>query len=128
MIDFGQNRVELPYNIRLQNSWEKDFKRTAYLGGHVAGDHNKAVLRNLNSDTVLVRGDDNDIAMQMRALARYAGLCHVRTPEGSSFTADVQVSETESYNTQKIDYSLTIQKVDTVGFDGMTFAEWRSTL
>ena len=128
VIDFDQNRVELPYNIQLANSWEKDFKRTAYLGGHVTGDHNKAVTRNLTGNTVLVRGDDADVAMQMRALGRFAGLCHVRTPEGSSFTADVQVSETQAFDTLKIDYNLTIQKVDTVGFDGMTYQEWRTTL
>jgi len=60
----------------------------------------------------------------MRALARHAGLCHVRTPEGSSFTASVQVSEDRGYDSATIDYNLTIQVVDTVGFDGMTYAEW----
>ena len=128
VIDFNQQRIELPYNIELQNAWQKDFQRTAYLGGHVTGDHNKAVLRDLNASTVLVRGDDAAVAMQMRALARYAGLCHIRTPEGSSFTADIQVSEVQAYETARIDYSMTIQKVDTVGFDGMTYAEWRASL
>ena len=128
VIDFDQNRIELPYNITLNNSWTKDFERTVYLGGHVTGDHNKAVTRDLGATSVLVRGDDEAVAMQMRALARYAGLCHVRTPEGSSFTADIQVAETQAFNTQRIDYSITIQKVDTVGFDGMTWEEWRASL
>lgn len=128
VIDFDTQQIELPYNITLNNSWEKDFQRTKYLGGHVTGDHNKAVTRDLGATTVLVRGDDEAIAMQMRALARYAGLCHVRTPEGSSFTADIQVAETQAFDTQKINYSITIQKVDTVGFDGMTWEEWRASL
>ena len=63
----------------------------------------------------------------MSALARYPGLCHVRTPEGSSFMADVQVDESMSYNSATIEYSLNIQKVDTVGLDGMTYTEWSET-
>ena len=125
VIDYSGDRIELPYNITLDNSWAKDFQRTTYLGGHVTGDHNKAVLRDLSAASVIVRGDDSDIEYQMRALARYAGLCHVRTPEGSSFVADVQVAkENQAYDTATVNYTLNIQKVDTVGFDGMTYAEW----
>ncbi len=124
VIDFGGNRAELPYNITLGNSWAKDFKRTAYLGGHVAGDHNRAVTRDLSASTVIVREDNDGVAAIMRDLARYAGICHIRTPEGSSFAADIQVSEDVSYDSGLISYSLSIQKVDTVGFDGMTYAEW----
>ena len=124
VIDFGGDRVELPYNITLGNTWKKDFERTAYLGGHVAGDHNRTVLRDTSLGTVLIRKVDETIARKMRSLARYAGICHVRTPEGSSFAADVQVGEDRAFDSALIEYSLTVQKVDTVGFDGMTYAEW----
>ena len=124
VIDFGGERVELPYNISLDNSWSKDFERTSYLGGSVVGDYNRAVLRDLSASTVMVRGLDAEDAAKMRSLSSYAGVCHVRTPDGSSFAADVQVSETQSFDTPIIGYSLKIQKVDTAGFDGMTYAEW----
>lgn len=124
VIDFGGNRVELPYNITLDNAWEKDFKRTAYLGGSVIGDHNKAVMRDLSAGTVIVADVDSDLARQMRELARYVGTCHVRTPEGSSFAADVQLSEGRAYNTGLINYSLKIQKVDSTEFDCITYDEW----
>lgn len=128
VIDFEGDRAELPYNITMDNTWEKDFQRTVYLGGHVVGDHNKAVTRDMNASSVLVRGDTDGVAELMRALAQFAGICHVRTPEGSSFAADVQVSEAMSFDTKKIDYRLTIKAVDTVGFDGMTYSDWRETL
>lgn len=124
IIDFNGDHVELPYNLALGNTWTKDFKRTSYLGGHVTGDHNRAVLRDASYATVLAKDIDENIAIKMRALARYAGICHVRTPEGSSFAADVQINENRSYNSGTIDYGLTIQKIDTVGYDGMTYAEW----
>ena len=125
VIDFDADRIELEYNIGLGNSWAKDFQRTTYLGGKVVGDHNRTVTRDLSASSLLVRGDDPELAYRMRELARFAGLCHVRTPEGSSFVADVQVSEAQSYDTATIDYDLSIQKVDPVGFDGMTYAEWQ---
>lgn len=124
VIDFGGERVELPYNISLDNSWTKDFERTQYLGGSVVGDYNAAVLRDLSASTVMVRGLDAETAAKMRSLSSYADVCHVRTPDGSSFAADVQVSETQSFDTPVISYSLKIQKIDTAGFDGMTYAEW----
>jgi len=127
VIDFDGERVELPYNITLDNSWSKDFQRTAYLGGHVAGDHNKAVMRDLTAGTVTTRKTNTDVIETIRRLARYPGLCHVRTPEGSSFTADVQVSESLSFDSALASYNLTIQKVDMVGHDGMTEDEWRET-
>lgn len=124
VIDYEGERAELPYNISLDNSWEKDFKRTVYLGGHIAGDHNRAVTRDLSASTVVVRGDDADVVAQVRALARYAGTCHVRTPDGSSFAADVQISEGQSFDSAVVEYDLTIQKVDTVDLDGMTYEKW----
>lgn len=124
VIDFGGEQVELPYNITLANSWQKDFKRTSYLGGHVTGDFNRAVTRDLSASTVLARNLDEETAVIMRGLASYAGICHVRTPEGSSFTADVQVSEDRAFDSGVISYDLKIQKIDTEGFDGMTYAEW----
>lgn len=124
VIDFDGDRIEMEYNISLDNSWDKDFKRTVYLGGHVAGDHNKAVTRDLTASSILFRANNDDVDQQMRHLADYPGLCHIRTPEGSSFTADIQVTEAQAFDSAQIEYSLKIQKVDSVGFDGMTYAEW----
>lgn len=124
VIDFGESRVDLPYNISLSNTWAKDFKRTVYLGGHTTGDHNKTVTRDLSASSVLARKYDADDIRLMRELSRFSDLCHVRTPDGSSFTADVQVSEVMAYNTAAADYSLTIQRVDPKGYEGMTYAEW----
>lgn len=126
VIDFDGQRMELPYNIELSNSWGKDFKRTTYLGGSVRGDWNPAVTRDLSVKTSLVVDTDNtDEIIRMRELANFAGICHVRTPDGSSFAADVQVSEDRGYDTgPKVSFSLSISAVDPEEFEGMTLAEW----
>ena len=126
IIDVDGEQIELPYNLELSNKWNKDFKRTSYLGGSVQGDWNPAVTRDLSADTVLVRNLDLDRQLAMRDLAGYAGVAHVRTPDGSSLTCDIQISESQSYDTKKVTYSMTIQAVDPQEPSGLTLAEWEA--
>lgn len=128
VIDFGGSRVTLEYNIEFSSSWEKDFKETKYLGGAVQGDWNQAVSRKGSVSSVSVTSADKATINGIRRLAVYPGICHVRTPDGSSFAADVQVKEDRSYNTggQIASFSLDITRVDSEGFDGMTLDEWNA--
>lgn len=124
VIDVDGQQIELPYNLTLSNRWTKDFKRTSYLGGSVQGDWNPAVTRDLTANTVLVRGDDLDRQIAMRGLAGFAGIAHVRTPDGSSLAADISIQENQSYNDKLVSYTLTIQAIDPEEPDGMTLEEW----
>lgn len=124
VIDVDGEQIVLPYNLELSNKWNKDFKRTSYLGGSVQGDWNPAVTRDISANTVLVRGDDLDRQLSMRDLAGYAGIAHVRTPDGSSLTVNVQIDERQSYDSRKISYTLTMQAIDPEALDGMTLTEW----
>lgn len=127
LIDVNGEQIELPYNIELQNSWAKDFKRTAYLGGSVQGDWNPAITRDMSAGTTILRGRDIDTQIAMRGLAGYAGAAHIRTPDGSSVTCDIQVRETWSYQTRRVSYSLTIKVIDPQQPDGMTYERWAET-
>lgn len=131
LFDFGNNRVELLYNIDLSNSWSKDFKETKYLGGHIQGDWNPGVSRTGSVSSVSIIGfddegyNDSGTIEAMRRLATYSGICHVRTRDGSSFAADIQVSENLPHDQwDLISYTLNITRVDPEGLEGMTLAEW----
>lgn len=125
VIDFdGDQQVRLPYNIDLGSKWKKDFERTVYLNGSVQGDWNKGITRDVTVNTVVLKADDERIRI-MRQLADYAGICHVRTPEGSSYAADIQISESGSYGSELVSYDLTVSKVQPQGYDGMTLADWQ---
>lgn len=126
MIDFPGGRAELDYNLTLSNTWKKDFTETKYLGGAVQGDWNSAVSRTAKVDGIVVIGDTPEKIQIFRQLAVYPGICHVRTPEGSSFAADVQVSESVGYEdgAQTASFSLSITRVDAEELDGLTFEEW----
>lgn len=126
VIDVNGDQIELPYNIELSNTWHKDFQRTSYLGGSVQGDWNPAVTRDLSARTVVLRGRDLDKILQMRDLAGYAGLAHVRTPDGSSMACDIQIRENMDYKSKRVSYSLTIQAVDPEAPEGMTLEEWNA--
>ena len=130
IINFGEYELRFLYNVQLSSSWNKDFKETKYLGGHVQGDWNPAVSRTGTVSTVVLRDEDlvdNEISSVelFRRLADYAGVCHVRTIDGSSYSADVQVSETMSYNPyETVSYSLNITRVDDEDLTGMTYTDW----
>ena len=126
IIDFGGDSIELEYNISLSNSWKKDFEETTYLGGSVQGDWNPGVSRTLNMNGVMIISEDPEQIRAMRRLAVHAGICHVRTPDGSSFAADVQVNENLSYDKggNVASFTLNITRVDPESLDGMTYEEW----
>lgn len=125
IIEFGTGRVQLRYNIDVNNAWSKDFIETQYLGGGVQGDWNPAVSRTA-SVNAMVMADDEITISSMRRLATYSGICHVRTKDGSSYAADVQVAEDYANDSahKVAQFTLTITRVDTPEQDGMTYAEW----
>lgn len=126
VINFDNYQIDLLYNLELSHSWEKDFTETKYLGGSVQGDWNPAVSRKSTIGSVSVTLTDDATIEKMRRLAVYPGICHVRTPDGSSFSADIQVSEERSHSTAgKIaSFNLNITRVDAETLDGLTLAEW----
>lgn len=126
LIDFGGDQVALALDMDVSHSWTKDFAETTYLGGSIQGDWNLSVHRStsVNSDTVVT--DDPDLIDSLRRLATYAGVCHVRTVDGSTFAADVQVNESRSYGQagKVAAFGLTITQVSPEGLDGMLLSEW----
>lgn len=128
VIDFGSGRLLINRNLDISNSWNKDFKETQYLGGSVQGDWNPAVSRRASVSTVAVSIIDQETIQMMRRLAVYAGICHVRTSDGSSYAANIDVSDAYSHDTGRkvINYTLTINRVDPEDYDGLTYADWIS--
>ena len=125
VIDFDGQQLECDFNQSISNTFEKDFKETRYLGGAIQGDWNPGVHRSSSVNAVFVSFDSSSVKT-LRALAAYTGICHVRTKDGSSYAADVQVGDEVSYDKagKIVSASLTITRVDPEGYDGMSFADW----
>lgn len=126
VIDFNGEQLVLPYNVSLSNSWNKDFIKTVYLGGTIQGDWNPAVERSSSANTTIPIEVEPEQIETVRRLANYAGVCHIRTPDGSSFNADIQVKDDreEKWVKRISKVSLTITKVDRINPDGMTYDQW----
>jgi hypothetical protein len=117
VIDFDDNRLLLPYNLEISDSWKKDFEETKYLNGHIVGDWNAGVNRTVSITTDLPQ--DSELIPMIHELAIYSGVCHVRTPNGASYAADIQVSEKSGYSSSINAYTLNITRVDPEGFEGI---------
>ena len=128
IFEFEKGRVMLELDVDISNQWRKDFKETQYLGGSVVGDWNKAVSRTASVSGTAIPGRDDDLIESMRRLADNAGICHVRTKDGSSYTADVEVSEKYNYSSgiKTYEYSMSITRVEPEELDGMTYTEWET--
>lgn len=125
-IDFDGDSIDLPYDISLSNTWSKDFTTTKYLGGSQEGDWTPGVGRTGSYKVRIPVEQDRELVYRSRLLADYAGVCHVRTPDGSNFYANVDVQEEREAKLINRVSSLTfnITKVDATQEDGMTYAEW----
>lgn len=115
-IKFEDSLIEFPGNISLNNSWAKDFQVTRYLGGSIQGDWNPGVQRTGTINGVIPVEYEEETVYGIRMLADYAGVCHIRTPEGSNFYGDIQVKDDREEKMvnrlQKV--SLSYTKIDSV--------------
>ena len=125
IINFNGESIPIQFNVGLSSSWKKDFKETKYLGGTVRGDWNPAISRTA-SVTVTIPTDDTESIQKMRRLADWNGICHVRTQDGSSYSADVQVSNNTSYSVAgKVEtFTLNITRIEPEALDGIPYSEW----
>ena len=116
-IDFGSEYVELPYNVDMSDSFEKDFEeRHHYGGGRPEGYWNEGVSRHASLSTDLIRVTDAEVARRVRMLAQHVGPCFVRLPNGCAFEADVQVTDlSEGHASSAIAVALDVTEVSPSG-------------
>lgn len=96
--DWATGFVEYPYNLSIGDSYKKDVEFRAHLDGGMDGYWNQSIERQAKLSTDLIWIEQQDTIDKTRELARYAGPVFVRTPEGTAFEADVQVSDMSGTN------------------------------
>ena len=121
IIDFGTDRVELYYNVDTTHTWKKDFVETKYLGGSVQGDWNPSISRSGDISAITMNLFEEDVIKALRRLAEYSGICNVRTLDGSSFHANVDVTETNPHEKYGMisQFTLSITRVESEGYDAV---------
>ena len=95
-IDWPGGSVELPYNLEVQDSYEKDFEPRTHLDGTVQGYWNRGVAMSSGMSTDVMALRDRDTIARLRELANHDGPVFVRTPDGAAYQANVNVSGLDS--------------------------------
>ena len=127
IINFAGETVVLRYDLDISHQWDKGFVSERFLDGSIKGYWNTGVERSGSVKTVSVPAAEEGIISSMRRLAEYTGRCHVRTPDGSSFAADVRVSESWGTVGKKVDFQLEITRTDSEP-EGIEYADWMASL
>ena len=91
--DWATGFVEYPYNLSIGDSYKKDVEFRSHLDGGIDGYWNQNIERQAKLSTDLIWIEQQDVIDKTRELARYAGPVYVRTPEGTAYEADVQVTD-----------------------------------
>lgn len=125
-VEFDDETFEFQGNINVSHSWDKDFQSTKYLGGSIQGDWNEGVARTGSISGVIPVEQESEASYYLRLLATYAGICHIRTPDGSNFYGNIQVKDDreEKFVTTKSNVSLDYTRVDSVETGLLTYQDW----
>lgn len=119
-IDFNSQYIELPWNLTVGDAYTKDFEARAHLGSDTPqGYWNENITRQASFSTDVLRIQERSQIDTLHALARYAGSAFVRTPNGSAYQANIDVSGLdETYNSGFVAVALDGQEI------GLTEAYW----
>lgn len=112
--DWPYGYLELPYNIEISDGYKKSTAQRLHLDGVNNVYWNDGVTRTARYTSTLVRLDSQEQVAAARQLARYPGSVFVRTPDGSAFEADVQITDM-STNYPLQNFSLSITEVSPSG-------------
>lgn len=126
LIDYGGTEIEFKYNVTLDNTWKKKFTQTNYLGGSTIGDWDAGTDFSTSISGNTFYDIEPEVYEQLRDLADYSGICHLRTIDGTNICCNIEVTDNSKYNSleHQHDISLSIQKVDNPELDGMSLEEW----
>ena len=124
-INFNGETLPIQYNATVDGSARKDFKEVKYLGGSVKGFWNPGISK-AGTITAVVPTTDTETIQMIRRLEDWNGICHVRSQDGASFAANVDVSHGQGYDTAgKVErYTLNITRIQPETLDGMPLSEW----
>lgn len=90
--DWAGGTLELPYNISIGDKYKKDVSVRKHMDGTNDAYWNTNIDRTGSLSSDLIRLDQQENVVLARELAHYAGPVFVRTPDGSAYEADVQVT------------------------------------
>ena len=106
--------LEVPYNLSISDSNDKQFEQQLYLDGSQKGSWGASVVRTASLSTDLIYIEDEERLKLVRELARYQGAVFVRTPLGQAYCANVEVDDvSKEYDSKVMAVSFDVTEIDT---------------
>lgn len=91
--DWQGGTLELPYGNSIGDNYKKAVEFRQHMDGSVDGYWNKNIEHGASYSSSIIKLIQPEEVTLARQLARYAGAVFVRTPNGSAYSADVQVTD-----------------------------------
>lgn len=111
-LDFGDEYVELPYNLVLKHDYSKDSEQRQHLGEELPqGYWNRGHGRTLDIESEMIRVLSAEDRAKLHRLGQHAGPVFVRTHDGSCMEAEVVPSISLNYSSAAVPVSLTCTEI-----------------
>ena len=88
--DWGNDHVELPFNVEVSESYEKTFEARGHVDGSVNGYYDKPVTHTGSYDVAVMKADAETIGA-LRRLAEHPGAVFCRTGRGEAFQCNADL-------------------------------------
>lgn len=126
VIDFNGIRVEIEYDIDLSDKFEKDYAETVYLDGSIEGNYGKAVKRKTDINAAVIT-DDVELIQELSRLCDYSGPMHIRTKDGSSYWANVDVQRNMAADTahKLTKFTFNVKRHGARDYDAVLLEDWK---
>lgn len=110
----NESSIELPFDIQLNPSYEKDARITSYVNGTVSAHFNKGITKTESVSTKLVKLQNPYQFELVRKLGQHPGTAFFRAHDGSAYECVVKVSGlSNSFDSQVVPVSLELTRVTT---------------
>lgn len=114
IINYGNEEVRLPLNVKLDDSRTKQGEIRTHLGGSKTYFAQPNIERSHSLSTEIIKIDNKETEEKLYELSRYTELCYVRTSNGMGYPATVDVAVNREYNNEIVSVSLTAKEADGV--------------
>ena len=111
-VAYEGKRLELPYNVSLQEDYSPDVALVEYIGRKHPVAYYGTQKGATASCTAEFWKDDTETLELLRELAGYAGDCYVREPSGTGYWAQANVSISSDSEGETVTASLSFARVD----------------
>ena len=111
-VGYAGKRIELPYNVSLQEDYTPDVALVEYIGRRHPVAYYGTQRGATASCTAEFFKDDTETLELLRELAAYSGDCYVRDPSGLGYWAQCNVSLSQGADESMVTASLSFARVD----------------